>query len=57
MPEDRQEISGMAKDNAGSPVVWLTLEKVLEGVGKYMLRLLQLLLILIILSARGGVGL
>lgn len=46
----------MAKDNAGSPVVSLTLEKVLEGVGKYMLRLLQLL-ILIILSARGGVGL
>lgn len=41
VPEDRQEISGMAKDNAGSLVVWLTLEKVLEWVGKYMLSLLQ----------------
>lgn len=41
VPEDRQEISGMAKDNAGSLVVWLTLEKVLEWVGEYMLSLLQ----------------
>lgn len=41
MPEDRQEISGMAKDNAGRPVIRLTMEKFLEGVGKYMLRLLQ----------------
>lgn len=30
MPEDRCEICSMAKDNAGSPVVWLTWEKVLE---------------------------
>lgn len=41
MPEDRQKISGIAKDNAGSPAVWLTLGKVLQGVGKHMLRLLQ----------------
>lgn len=37
MPEDKQEMSGMAKDNAGSPVVWMTLEKVLEGVEKSVL--------------------
>lgn len=41
MPEDKQKISSMAKDNVWSPVVRFTLEKVLEGVVKYMLRLLQ----------------
>lgn len=49
MPEDRQEIGSMAKDNAGSPVVWLTLEKVLEGIGKHVKNVA--VLILIILSA------
>lgn len=41
MPEDRQEIGGMAKGNAGSPVMWMTLEKVLERVEKSVLGLFQ----------------